>query len=860
MENKMKFIKDQNAFIVIAGALFLPFVFGLCAIAFDLGLGLNHQARLSDLLIESSLMSSSTLEDEDSIKEKVKILGKSYLPNQKLQNIQIIDPETPQSPKEEIQTSVYATLEYRGIFGKFIDEKQEHHNIISYAKYEGLEGELAYSDYVFSIAFTGSATQDSSLLSHTAQKLCSSNENLISKGFCNPPLGEAKAIDAVQSIIAYTISLAKSFDKDNSQYFGFVPYGGGSQVKGKDLGEEVNIDVNDGLSKEERNKMTYVIWPIQIFSPPSFKNYDIYSRFYPKEVLDQSNSLLREKVIKRLEELKVDTSLFTHIDLSQYILQKFELKEDNPLLKQHSLSDFNEAKEALNLIFENQAVGEENGLVNSSENVAQTIENIFNPRASVTYRLYNKEIDTIVLNTSKDELIEAAKHIQSAQASLNSILADINILRKLKEKISSGEISSGGGGGGLPSFKNTNEIKDYLWDLLDNDPDSFEKIEQYCFDGEYNDCDNRIDQLEGEGKTVGEIVKELHLDELAGGGGTPNIGDILDKNQEIFLPPDFKKLKSKIQSLKSEIRNLKDDGIYKLCSDINSFTESYVIELCNTSFKPTFDDIVDKIQQKQKELQEVEPKYLEALAHKEALDRLISQSLNESSPDALLAKRETEKSMLEQQVKSYENTLENGVTIKGKALCNSFATFINGAACQTKSAGGLKFHEIPLKTIKNNEEIKDIGLLNEDPFEIDIRFKTYITGVGQEHDYASIGLIRSALMLSKSQTQNPNAKIIVFSTTANQNDEALFKAGLCQAIKEGIKTRTGANVEIYAVALGLPTDEQREVNQEKYKKIWSSCTSEENILLGDNIDSLLEKISKGIFKGGGGKITFDSVK
>lgn len=859
----MNFFKDNRGFAIVATAIILPFIFGLCAVSFDLSIALKNQSRLHDALREAVFITS--IKDDDEMVSKIEKLSKTYLndDDKKIDNIEITKKRDNNEENQRASfIKISADIENNGIFTKFVNNIEKKSSN-SYAKIE-LKKDLGYTDFIFAMAFTGSANDKTGLIDK--ERLC--KERLIDNGICNPPTGEGQIIDAVQTIVANIIKMAKTFDKENNQNFGFIPYSAGVQVKGKNLSDDLldRIDTKDGLDKSERDEATYVIWPLELFSPLNFKNLDIYSRFYPLEILQAGNSVLREKVITKMRALGLDTFAITHNDISEFVFERFKLKPEN--LSDYEDSDFNDAQEFINTSIENQAVGDPDSYNKDNKRVQITLDNIFNDKRSVVYRLYNPNVDVLKMKTSQADIVRLSQQFNTANSQYQNTLADLTILDNAEKKV--GEIDLK-----LYEQEYRNRSINFYDDLYKeiyidfitgggpNDGTWFgwyrlesaigtDGADEFQFAFEDLKSASGREKKSKEYKKIAELYKKypdavtkanipILKPEPKIDANTPVPPPSLNYIVNVMLKDKEKEYRQR----KTEYENLNSNGVIGLCTNTYSPPSPRIYELYCKPNK----QLIENFSTVKKEYEKVQEEY-------NSLSIIVKKLSGEASITIAQqrAKLLNLKSELFKEVQRIKSSLDQSFEIKGKALCNSAMAFVAGAACQTKSAGALNFFEINPIKIKDIKDIKDIKPINEQPF--DIQRGIYQTAVGPEHDYASIGLIRSALMLSRNKKANSNAKILLFTSSVNKSvDENLFKAGLCQKIINDLKSKHDINAEIYAITLGLPKDDNRIVSLNKYKKLWSQCTP--NIITADNLNDMIDQIQKDVFKGTLGKITYD---
>lgn len=910
----MKFILEKRAFALISVALILPFIFGLCAIAYDLSITLKNHSRLQDALREASFLSASSEEDLES---RVKTLASEYLGSDKnVSNIQI----------KQIDgiTKVTADITNNGIFNKFISADDES---ISTKGIYGMQpsSKISDTDYIFAISFGKSGAENSTLLNSTLKNLCNEdNKKLIKYGACNPPLGKKEIIDVTQTMVANIIKTAKEYDSENKQYFGFVPYSNVVMVKGKDLYEKTMVDKSDGLTKSEYENAYYYIDPMDIYVPSEFKKVDFFSRFYPKNILNHANSKLDILVLNRLKALNIDTTIFTNEFSGDFLLRKFALDLNNERLQNYSKKDIEDAIKTFDLGYDNQKPGLNEGEFKKDKTrIENTINNAFSENESMIFRLYNPKVDRLLIKGSNTEIIQTAKVMQKVEKEYESYLEALNIAKNALNN-SAGDNSS-----------NNDFDTDYALNLYSVYYDKYIIGEDYSYYGydEINDCGidgdemmyafvdyefairsndlneaknkfneamnyvkqaeqcstisipklfNSRDDFIAEVQRIYDFIYDYWEDDYEDYFNALEDALFYDDESNLFLeskkikdkfksvtefkhimvptyPKDAPKvtistvLTEKIQELSKEVKKLQADF-----NRIDTFQFRYCEDPKNAEKEPKFCDFSKEPLKSKFEKRNILKRDLDS--KKAELDRLnnTSKFLNGSSILSaelnyeLIAKLEGLMNEAFRKYKDAESNLNANFDFKGKALGNSYMAFLLGGVTQQTIANAMKFIEIKPLKIQTPSDIKEIDILNEIPFKIDRGSYDVVTPLNK--DFASVGLIRAALMATKSKSNNPNVKILVFSSAASDNDEALFKAGLCQRLKNGIKQITGKNAEIYAITLGLSKDEMKLVNESKYKQVWSQCTN--NILIGESAEELMSKINGAVFKSAFGDITY----
>lgn len=922
----MKFILEKRAFALVSVALILPFIFGLCVIAYDLSITLKNHSRLQDALREASFLSAT---NEENLEDRVKILVSEYLGSDKnVSNIQI----------KQIDgiTKVTADITNNGIFNKFISVDDES---ISTKGIYGMQpsSKISDTDYIFAISFGKSGAENSTLLNSTLKNLCNEdNKKLIKYGACNPPLGKKEIIDVTQTMIANIIKTAKEYDSENKQYFGFVPYSNVVMVKGKDLYEKTIVDIGDGLTKSEYENAYYYIDPMDIYVPSEFKKVDFFSRYYPKNILNHANSKLDILVLNRLKALNIDTTIFTNEFSGDFLLRKFALDLNNERLQNYSKKDIEDAIKTFDLGYDNQKPGLNEGEFKKDKTrIENTINNAFSENESMIFRLYNPKVDRLLIKGSNTEIIQIAKAMQKAEKEYQSYLEALAIVKNV--------LNSSVGDG---SFNNDFDT-DYalnLYNVYYNKYIIGEDGSYYGYD-EINDCringdemmyafedyesairNNNLSEAKNKFSEAMNYIKQaeqcsstsipklyetkeefekdlLNLHNYIEGEDYQGYYDMVDlkgddegyadwdlinnalydkdyslitklltkyKNKyktisyfKIIIAPTYPKeapkitistvLVEKIQELSKEVKKLQADF-----NRIDTFQFRYCEDSKNIEKEPKFCDfskepLKSKFDKRNILKRDLDDKQTE-------LDRLnnTSRFLNGSSILSdelnyeLITKLEGMMNEAFRKYKNAESDLNANFDFKGKALGNSYMAFLLGGVTQQTIANAMKFVEIKPLKIQTPSDIKEINILNEIPFKIDRGSYDVVTPLNK--DFASVGLIRAALMATKSKSNNPNVKILVFSSAASDNDEALFKAGLCQRLKNGIKQITGKNAEIYAITLGLSKDEMKLVNESKYKQVWSQCTN--NILIGESVEDLINIIYQNIFNTPFGNITY----
>lgn len=226
--------------------------------------------------------------------------------------------------------------------------------------------------------------------------------------------------------------------------------------------------------------------------------------------------------------------------------------------------------------------------------------------------------------------------------------------------------------------------------------------------------------------------------------------------------------------------------------------------------------------------------------------------------EAEIARTEQEVSNLQTQIAAAGDGIQ--MELKGKPLCNAYVFNSPGGACQTTLANQLKFHEKFLAPIRHESEIRNIKSLNEVPFEMERG--TYKVTVGSEQNRPVYALIRAANMLAKSRSGNTKQKIIIFTDSEANTEEYLkqdrefFQAGLCDSIRNGLKSKLGVDVEIYPISLNLNSQNGNGAQAiEAFKRNWELCTPKENIFSGDEVDKIMKLAKEKILKDSFGKFS-----
>ncbi|WP_267524176.1 TadE/TadG family type IV pilus assembly protein [Campylobacter sp. MG1] len=910
-----KFILEKQGFALISVAIILPFIFALCVIAYDLSMTLKNHSRLQDALREASFLSAT---NEENLEDRVKILVSEYLGSDKnVSNIQI----------KQIDgiTKVTADITNNGIFNKFISADDIS---ISTKGIYGMQpsSKISDTDYIFAISFGKSGAENSTLLNSTLKNLCNEdNKKLIKYGVCNPPLGKAEIIDATQTMIANIIKTAKEYDSQNKQYFGFVPYSNVVMVNGKDLDEKTIVDRNDGLTKSEYENAYYYIDPMDIYVPNEFKKVDLFSRFYPKSILNHANSKFETLVLNRLKALDIDTKIFTNEFAGDFLLRKFALDLNNERLQNYSKKDIEDAIKTFDLGYDNQKPGLNEGEFKKDKTrIENTINNAFDENESMILRLYNHKVDKLLINATNDEIIQIARIMQIEEGKYQSYLEALSIAKNILTNNVNVDNNS------KDDFNKVYALK--IYDIYynkyikgdDDEWDGYTELENcgkvdingYTLFEDYNDniTNNELDKAKdnfikaidyikqslkecsnlsmpklydtkkdfiNDVKRIYEYIADNWEDEyedyyyaledaIDGKEGKVfeeskkakiNFANIEEFKTIIaptypeeapkltiggILPEKIKELTKEVRELQRKFNSL-DIFPYKFCDDPRSAAENP--ETCDFSQEPKKSHAKQR-NDVRKELS-IKMHELENLKNTNNFLR-GSDILRVELNNELIAKLESLKNEAFRKYKDAESDLNANFDFKGKALGNSYMAFLLGGVTQQTIANAMKFVEIKPLKIQTLSDIKEIDILNEIPFKIDKGFYDVATPLNK--DYASVGLIRASLMATKSKSNNPNVKILVFSSAASDNDYALFKAGLCQRLKNGIKQITGKNAEIYAITLGLSKDEGRIINESKYKEVWSQCTN--NILIGNTVDELMYEINSSVFNNPYGNIIY----
>lgn len=932
-----KFLLEKKAFALISVAIILPFIFALCAIAYDLSLTLKNHSRLQDALREASFLSASK---QESIEEKVRLLAGEYIGSDKtISNIQMKNIDG--------ITKVTADITNNGFFNKFVAQNDI---TISQKGVYGMQAsdKISDTDYIFAISFGKSGAENSTLFNSTLKNLCNdTNRNLIKNGACNPPLGKVEIIDATQTMIANIIKTAKEFDTQNKQYFGFIPYANAVMVKGKDLDETTLVDKIDGLTKSEYENAYYYIDPMDIYVPSEFKKVDYFSRFYPKSILNYASSKLEILVLNRLKALNIDTTIFTNEFAGDFLLRKFALDLNNERLQNYSSKDIEDAIKAFDLGYDNQKPGLNEGeFKKDATRIKNTIDNAFNESESIVFRLYNPKVDKLLIKGSNSDIIQTAKRMQIAEREYQSYLEALAIAKNaLNNPIADDDTSESSDDSSQDDFDMEYYLKiATIYDFYNYNYDSESSLygeaefednsdEFYEYTDLVDNCKNSInnynnnmkrDRVDRAQRNLKEAkdncplfvekakkllnehpnvsmpklyeTKEKYIEDLKilqsniANKSYEDLNDAINKalngddskiyeasysakdknvsdNGLFIIAPTYKgeKIKEKpkitistILTKKIEVLNKEIKKLQAEFSKLDEFRFRYCEDPKNAEKEPTYCDLSkeplkSKFENRNKAKRELETKKQELDILKNTgkflngSDILIAELNNE-----LIAKLEGFANEAYQRYKDSESELNSNFDFKGKALGNSYTAFLLGGTTQQTIANAMKFSEIKPLKIKSLDDIKTINILNEIPFNIDRGSYNVVTPLNK--DFASVGLIRAALMATKTKSTNPNVKILVFSSAASDNDYALFNAGLCQRIKNGIKQKTGKNAEIYAITLGLSKDETKLVNESKYKEIWSQCTN--NVLIANSVEELMLKINLSIFNSPYGKITY----
>lgn len=773
-----KFLNDERGFVTVAMALLLPVIFAVCGLAFDLGRAMKNQALMHDALREGSfLLNASETADPKTFVEKIQNLTEIYNPGAKISDIhaQKVRQKSSDSAGEASFFVVSAKLANNGVFTNFLNAGDSGSLTPDVAKFENAT-DLAYTDFVFAMAFTDSAASPSSL-NEAARKILCDAPKIIKYGVCNSGIGSGKAagIDASQTVVAHLISLAKNYDRGNHQNFGFVPFSNSSQVLGKNLTPEARVDTEDGSTRAERDSAKYAVHPIDFFL---FGDMDHYGRFYEKEGLAQNFESTLYYSMKRSGAQKNVLDLFIGSDktVRDFVFDRYTLSDHNNFTAH--LRGRHDAESALNEIYQkNSPIG----LLEGNFRIQTTLENIFSEAKQTVYRLYDPKIDEIKIIGDVNGIKNKSKQYQKILGEYLTLVSQLKATQILERSISAGRAAS------------------------------------------KNDIQTTKTQKEAEEKTLYEAVATE----------TKKI-DTQNNFLQYFVFGDVCVQKGKCAGDKDKASRFSKIFERRLNTPEKKAQAKNVLKKVKTEYRP-----------------------LEAVINAaDQILKLTSFSTLGAILDDLQTKVRTKKSEYE----ALRRELDNSIFTRGKALCNSFLLFTGGDACQKKAFDTLDFTEIPLRKIKNTDEISQIPMIYEKPFKELSRGK-YKTGVSTDKDYGSVGLMRAALMLMNSPSKNTSAKIMLFTSSTHENDEKLIDAGLCQILKTRLKERRGINVKIYAVTLGLPDRKIGGKNvqtAENYKRVWGKCA--DFVITGDTVDTLFTDVQRAVFDNSFGKFTFDPLK